>query len=475
MAGLGETCTHVSALLFYVDTTVRIRDSKTVTEEAAYWKLPSSARDNAVSYLPICEIDFRSAKSKKKNLDSSVSGDNSITLPPTRTSKSALEPTADEMRGLFDKLAAAGSKAVILSVVPGHSSKFQPLTLQAKYPETLTELYDPANTELGYSDLLEKCQDVKIDVTSDQSKCLEEATRTQSESKLWYRHRAGRVTASKMKRVCRSNPDQPSQSLIKSVCYPQNYSFTTNATKWGCKHEEEARKAYSKKMNEIHENFQIEACGFVVNPLYPYIGASPDGKVSCDCCGEGLLEIKCPYCVRDLTLPELAASNLKTCLADENGTLTLKKDHDYMYQIQTQLHVCDVDYVDFVVWTKKDLFTERIEGEPDMWTEILQKSKEFFQKAILPELIAKFYSKPLSSIPATDDNSASDSNQVPVYCYCKQPEDVDDMIACDNENCKIVWFHIGCLKIKRVPKGKWFCPECRKKPSKKSGQTVNES
>ena len=146
-----------------------------------------------------------------------------------------------------------------------------------------------------------------------------------------------------------------------------------------------------------------------------------------------------------------------------------------MYQIQTQLHVCDVDYVDFVVWTKKDLFTERIEGEPDMWTEILQKSKEFFQKAILPELIAKFYSKPLSSIPATDDNSASDSNQVPVYCYCKQPEDVDDMIACDNENCKIVWFHIGCLKIKRVPKGKWFCPECRKKPSKKSGQTVNES
>ena len=34
MAGLGETCTHVSALLFYVDTTVRIRDSKTVTEEA---------------------------------------------------------------------------------------------------------------------------------------------------------------------------------------------------------------------------------------------------------------------------------------------------------------------------------------------------------------------------------------------------------------------------------------------------------
>jgi hypothetical protein len=309
MAGLGETCTHVSALLFYVDTTARIRDSKTVTEEAAYWKLPVSARDKAVSYLPICEIDFTSAKSKKKNLDSSVSGDNHVTVT-TRTSKSVPKPTNDEMRGLFDKLAAAGSKAVVLSVVPGHSSKFKPLTLQKKYPETLTELYDPGNIQLSYSDLLKKCQDVKIDVTCDQSKCLEEATRTQAASALWYRHRAGRITASKMKRVCRSNPDQPSQSLIKSICYPQNHSFTTNATKWGCTHEDEARKAYSNKMTEIHENFQIQPCGFVVNPLYPFIGASPDGKVSCDCCGEGLLEIKCPYCVRELTLTELAASNV---------------------------------------------------------------------------------------------------------------------------------------------------------------------
>ena len=32
----------------------------------------------------------------------------------------------------------------------------------------------------------------------------------------------------------------------------------------------------------------------------PYIGVSPDGIISCKCCGNGLLEIKCPHCIKSL-------------------------------------------------------------------------------------------------------------------------------------------------------------------------------
>ena len=32
--------------------------------------------------------------------------------------------------------------------------------------------------------------------------------------------------------------------------------------------------------------------------MTPYIGASPDGLVCCSCCGEGVLEVKCPLCVK---------------------------------------------------------------------------------------------------------------------------------------------------------------------------------
>ena len=38
------------------------------------------------------------------------------------------------------------------------------------------------------------------------------------------------------------------------------------------------------------------------------------------------------------------------------------------------------------------------------------------------------------------------------------------MVACDNEDCSIEWFHTGCLRITTVPKGKWYCPDCRKLP-----------
>ena len=33
-----------------------------------------------------------------------------------------------------------------------------------------------------------------------------------------------------------------------------------------------------------------------LNTQYPYIGASPDGFFTCECCGMGILEVKSPHC-----------------------------------------------------------------------------------------------------------------------------------------------------------------------------------
>ena len=38
----------------------------------------------------------------------------------------------------------------------------------------------------------------------------------------------------------------------------------------------------------------VELTGLHINPSSPHLVASPDGIVSCFCCGDGLLEIKCP-------------------------------------------------------------------------------------------------------------------------------------------------------------------------------------
>jgi len=52
----------------------------------------------------------------------------------------------------------------------------------------------------------------------------------------------------------------------------------------------------------------------------------------------------------------------------------------------------------------------------------------------------------------------------PTYCICSQVS-YGQMIACDNPECPIEWFHIGCMGLSSIPKGKWYCPKCL--PSKK--------
>ncbi|XP_023218911.1 inhibitor of growth protein 3-like isoform X1 [Centruroides sculpturatus] len=47
----------------------------------------------------------------------------------------------------------------------------------------------------------------------------------------------------------------------------------------------------------------------------------------------------------------------------------------------------------------------------------------------------------------------------PRYCICNQVS-YGDMVACDNEDCPVEWFHYACVGITQPPKGKWYCPQC---------------
>ena len=137
-------------------------------------------------------------------------------------------------------------------------------------------------------------------------------------------YRAGRVTASRMKQVCHTNASLPSQSLVKTICYPEAYRFTTKATRWGCTHEAAAREHFVKVRQESHAGISVVDCGLVINPEWPHLGASPDGIVQCTCCGKGVLEIKCPYCKRDQHIEVTAASCLTKAAY---GSVRLDRSH----------------------------------------------------------------------------------------------------------------------------------------------------
>ena len=158
----------------------------------------------------------------------------------------------------------------------------------------LSSLFDESLADADYPTLVEKAEEAvqHLQITKKQQELVEEKTRDQANSRLWFRMRTGRITASKFKSAYHTDPSCPSHSLIMGICHPEMARFNTEATKWGCQHERAAREAYSCFQKERHKNFAVSDSGLFVSTKYPYLGASPDGLVTCECCGAGACEIK---------------------------------------------------------------------------------------------------------------------------------------------------------------------------------------
>ena len=53
----------------------------------------------------------------------------------------------------------------------------------------------------------------------------------------------------------------------------------------------------------------------------------------------------------------------------------------------------------------------------------------------------------------------------PIYCFCRQVA-FGNMVACDNEECAIEWFHCSCVNLTKMPKNEWLCPTCSQRRKK---------
>ena len=96
---------------------------------------------------------------------------------------------------------------------------------------------------------------------------------------------------------------------------------------------------YYKTTVKNHVDFKFSESGLVINPKWPYVGASPDWVISCHCCGKGLLEIECPYNHQNTDILDANSQDNKFCLKKVDGSLRLDNSHVYYHQIQTQLFV----------------------------------------------------------------------------------------------------------------------------------------
>ncbi len=97
------------------------------------------------------------------------------------------------------------------------------MSLKDGYPTLLGKLYEGENGGLTYNDLL---------IRDAQCKLIEQKTKGQASSRMWYTYRCGRITASKFGAVIKSNDNQPPKSLVKAICYPESAKFTAAAIRY---------------------------------------------------------------------------------------------------------------------------------------------------------------------------------------------------------------------------------------------------
>lgn len=185
------------------------------------------------------------------------------------------------------------------------------------------------------------------------------------------------------------------QSLIKSICYPQLFNTSTKATNYGIKHEDDAIRAYEKAMEDKHTNLRVTRCGVIINEQHPFLHAMPDFLVTCDCCGEGCGEVKCPIGIEGCNFKDYACKK-SACLESRNGKYTLKRNHNYYYQVQQQLHTTKRKYCDFVVYGcdaagNTSIVIERIFPDNTHWDSVLPKLTVFWRSCILPEILGRWY------------------------------------------------------------------------------------
>ena len=235
-AGLAES--YIASVLFYIEAWIRINGKLACTQVKCSWLLPTYV--NEVSYERVKDIDFSSSKKLKENLDQKINSLEDKAAKPSgnyriQSSYKAAPPSAEEIGTLFTKVGNCKTKAVVLSLIPAYADQF---VAQSRAVPVVSDLFITENLDMNFPELLKLCLNVNLDISDEQTKQVEKDTRSQAKRSGFFKHRAGRISASASGVAFHSNLAQPPQSCIKSVCYLNVYKLNTKAIKHGCRYED---------------------------------------------------------------------------------------------------------------------------------------------------------------------------------------------------------------------------------------------
>lgn len=140
MAGLAETCSHVAAILYWLETAIRINVDTSCTSKPNKWlppSLPSTCKD--IPYVTLEELQSISQRQYTADLSSDA-------WDKVKKQK----PSTEDLQQFYSQLnAVENRKPAILSLIPPFNDKF--VQSVEHLPSALQGKYSPSNAEKTYT------------------------------------------------------------------------------------------------------------------------------------------------------------------------------------------------------------------------------------------------------------------------------------------------------------------------------------
>ena len=257
-------------------------------------------------------------------------------------------------------------------------------------------------------------QNVKVSIHEIQA--IEEKTKTQSACNEWFHERRKRITASNIHAFIRAKSEKVLTELVRRLAYPHRELHTV-AVQHGKKYELIAKQTYSAE-----NNVQLENSGLHIHKTLNFIAASPDAIIKAvNNQVTEVLEIKCPFTAKHFTCDDFqkdcklpASKRIIKYLYNDNGVLSLHKNHDYYYQLQIALLILNVRNGKLIVYASKtkQFVIVNVERNEHFLNNIIPTITSRYFRFYLPEICnnRKLTNKPSFSFSASyiEDKIAND-------------------------------------------------------------------
>ena len=225
---------------------------------------------------------------------------------------------------------------------------------------------------------------------------VERSTREQANCDFWHKIRHGLITASNFKRVSSrvttllQKPEAKADALLQHLVGKSSLDedHLPAALQWGRNQEDKARRLYETIEAKSHQGLRVATSGLVLSNENPFFACSPDGVVSCTCdthaMNSWLIEIKCPYVLRDSEPSEAAKAN--GC-SHVDGVWSLSEKHPYFTQIQGQLSITKHSMCYLVICTKRGLISVKVPKNDQYCTALFDKLNLFAKRYLFIHLL----------------------------------------------------------------------------------------